>query len=276
MYLPKKRQSTMLATITIAVVVLFSFIAIVFSSLRLLFIIQPLRGTPPPRRPGSPSHLLSILGSGGHTAEMLAMLRNMDTQLYTHRTYIVSEGDHISAQRARALEEELWSTTKSRLKNEPKVESSEDEIDNIYGSYTIWTVPRARNIHQPLITTPFSCLRTLIFSLRFLSGSIPTHLPPQVPLAHNLILANGPATSAIFIFAQLILRFLDFGGAKGHERTRIVFVESFARVKTLSLSAKCVAWCVDRLVVQWTELKGLAGGKAEYAGLVAVDGPMVR
>ena len=266
----------MLATIAIAVVVLFFLIAIVFSSLRLLFIIQPLRGTPAPRKPGSPTHLLSILGSGGHTAEMLAMLRNIDTQLYTHRTYIVSEGDHISAQRARALEQELRITTMSSFKDNSEVKSTEDKIDKIYGSYTIWTVPRARNIHQPLVTAPFSCMRTLIFSLRLLSGSSPTDLPPSVPLAPNLILANGPATSAIVIFAQLILRFLDFGGANGHERTRIVFVESFARVRTLSLSAKCVAWCVDRLVVQWKELKGFAGGKAEYAGLVAVEGPIAR
>jgi beta-1,4-N-acetylglucosaminyltransferase len=263
----------MLAIIVATVVVFFSLIAAVFSSLRLLFIIQPLRGPPPPRKPNSPTHLLSILGSGGHTAEMLAILRTMDTHLYTHRTYIVSEGDPISAQRARTLEAELRSTIKSNLRTKPGANAaSEEAIDEIYGTYAIWTVPRARSIHQPLLTTPISCLRTLIATLNLLSGRhtpTTTHLlPPHVPHAPDLILANGPATSAIVIFAQLILRFLDFGGSSGHERTRIVFVESLARVRTLSLSAKCVGWCVDRVVVQWEELRGKCAGKAEVVGLI--------
>lgn len=259
----------MLVTVAIGAFVLLAVTTLVFASIRLLFILQPLRGQPPPRRPGSASHLLVVLGSGGHTAEMLAMLRNMDTKKYTHRTYVVSEGDSISAQRARAFEEDL-TTDKS-------VKRTNDTLSNqhhVCGSYTIWTVPRARKIHQSLLTTPLSCLRTFLAILALLSGrsTTTTKLPSSVPLAPDLVLANGPATSAIVIFAQLLLRFLDFGGSTGHERTRIVFVESLARVRSLSLSAKCVSWCVDRLVVQWEELKGQGSGRAEYAGLVVVDG----
>lgn len=183
------------------------------------------------------------------------MLERMDCAKYTHRTYVVSEGDALSAVRAKAFEEGLDSRSAKR-----------------FGSYTVWVVPRARKIHQSLLTTPVSCLRTFRAILGLLSTRVGSGVPKSVPLAPDLVLANGPATSAIVVFAQIWLRFWDVGCRSGHERTRIVFVESFARVHGLSLSAKCVAWFVDRLIVQWEELKGKAGGKAEYAGLVVVDG----
>jgi beta-1,4-N-acetylglucosaminyltransferase len=36
--------------------------------------------------------------------------------------------------------------------------------------------------------------------------------------------------------------------------TKIIYVESFARVRSLSLSAKILKWFVDVFVVQWPEL----------------------
>jgi beta-1,4-N-acetylglucosaminyltransferase len=220
---------------------------------RLIAILQPLRGRPPPRKRGDPAHLLVVLGSGGHTAEMLAMLRTLDTAVYVRRTYVVSEGDPVSAQRARALEAEFSDRSASTPSPSP---------------YDIWTVPRARKVHQSILTTPISCLRTLRAVLRLLRATSDAAAP--APREPDIILANGPATSAIVIFASLMLRFADLS-SKGHARTRIVFIESFARVRTLSLSAKCVGWFVDRLVVQW---KGLSGGplwRTEYAGPLVVS-----
>jgi beta-1,4-N-acetylglucosaminyltransferase len=215
---------------------------------RLIAVLQPLRGRPPPRRRGDPAaHLLVVLGSGGHTAEMLAMLRTLDTVVYARRTYVVSEGDPVSAQRARALEVEF-----GRRRSDASSSSS----------YDIRTVPRARRIHQSILTAPISCLRTLLAALRLLRAT-----SPREP---DVILANGPATSAIVIFASLMLRFADLS-SKGHARTRIVFVESFARVRTLSLSAKCVGWFVDRLVVQWEGLSGRPLWRTEYGGPLVVS-----
>jgi beta-1,4-N-acetylglucosaminyltransferase len=65
---------------------------------------------------------------------------------------------------------------------------------------------------------------------------------------------------------------MDIGGRTGHERTRVVFVESLARVRRVSLSARVVRWCVDRLLVQWEELRG----QGEVVGLVVVDGELDR
>jgi beta-1,4-N-acetylglucosaminyltransferase len=235
----------MLLPIIAATVVLLTISTLILCTLRLLYILPHLRGPPPPRKSTEPAQLLVVLGSGGHTAEMLAMLEGLDTRRYMHRTYIVSAGDALSGVRAHAFEAEMRAAVG----------------EGAYGAYDLHVVPRARNIHQSLLTTPISCVWTLLAALRILRASAP-----------DIILANGPATAAIVIFAQILLRFCDIGGSLRQEHTRIVYVESMARVRTLSLSAQCVAWCVDRLCVQWEELKGQARGKAEYVGLVIGDG----
>ena len=77
--------------------------------------------------------LLVILGSGGHTAEMLTILRRLPllAQKYTHRTYVVSSGDGFSAE-AVEFEESL----------------DRDGVGE--GAYDVLTVHRARRVHQSL------------------------------------------------------------------------------------------------------------------------------
>ena len=42
--------------------------------------------------------------AGGHTTEALALVSGLDFARYTPRTYIISDGDTLSAQKARELE----------------------------------------------------------------------------------------------------------------------------------------------------------------------------
>lgn len=42
---------------------------------------------------------------GGHTSEALGLMNALDFYRYSHRTYIVSEGDNLSARKAARLEE---------------------------------------------------------------------------------------------------------------------------------------------------------------------------
>jgi beta-1,4-N-acetylglucosaminyltransferase len=54
---------------------------------------------------------------------------------------------------------------------------------------------------------------------------------------------------------------------------RTVYIESWARVKTLSLSGKILKPLVDRFVVQWETLQKKVGekergGRAEYVGVL--------
>lgn len=43
--------------------------------------------------------------AGGHTTEALALISALDFTRYTPRTYLISDGDALSAQKARELEE---------------------------------------------------------------------------------------------------------------------------------------------------------------------------
>ena len=190
------------------------------------------RGAPERREKDGPAELLIVLGSGGHTTEMLGMLRSVpDLQKDYNRTYIVSSGDSFSASKANELEKDLGA-------NE---------------NYNIHTVRRARRVHQPIMTAPVTSLLCLRDCAGVLRGS-----PP------DLILTNGPGTGVCVIFASVLLRFFWLG--KGKEM-RTTFIESWARVRTLSLSGKILIYFVDRFVVQWQSLVRILGkDSVEYRG----------
>lgn len=277
----------------------------VAASLRLLAILPNQRSKPTPwrKRPVA-TRVLIVLGSGGHTHEMFYLLRDLDTRKYTQRTYVVSSGDTFSAQRAvefergledrdkhRRVEEENNAvngdrngSVKIQVTNENGVKTRSSEEEERRGKrpaclgpdhYNIAIVPRARKIHQPLLTTPLSCLWTLYSSFTPLLCA-PLLLPNQPPTTPyesaaadlpDLIITNGPATAVIMILASLILRFVNWRGADSRGKCRTMYVESFARVKTLSLSGKILVRIVDRFLVQWEELEGV-GGRAEFWGML--------
>ncbi|KAF9693907.1 hypothetical protein EKO04_008362 [Ascochyta lentis] len=236
-------------------------------------------------RPTS-ARVLVVLGSGGHTHEMFALLRDLDTRKYVHRTYVVSSGDAFSAQRAVAFEKGLEEraaqgpTEEGARRAQEKTRVPQMVLDGkaeITGGggrqhcvgpehYTIATIPRARRVHQPLYTTPFTALQTLFTAFPPLL-SVPTASHNTCASLPSLVITNGPATAVILVLAALMLRFFNIRGAESRGLCRTVYVESFARVKTLSLSGKLLVRVVDRFLVQWEELEGY-GGRAEYWGIL--------
>lgn len=191
---------------------------------------------PPTARPKkTPARLLVVLGSGGHTSEMLNILRQLPLLQHDYnRTYVVSSGDGFSASKAAAFEKELG-------KND---------------NFDIVNVHRARRVHQSLATAPWSTLRCLWDCTAVLYRD-----PP------DLILTNGPGTGVCVVLASIFLRFLFY--RSGSMRT--VFVESWARVQTLSLSGRILKFFVDRFVVQWPHLvREYGSDSVEYIG------PLVR
>lgn len=195
---------------------------------------------------------------------MLLILRNLDPSRYKFRTWVVSSGDSFSTEKAVEFEREL---------------SSCANVEDM-GMFNIVKVPRARRVHQSLVTTPSSGLRCLWACFRMLAGKgIGARgsgkgnwgkLGASYP---DIILTNGPGTGVIVVLASILLRFLDFWATDANKPGKMttVYVESWARVKELSLSGKLLLMVVDRFVVQWPQLKGL-GGRAEYRGWLVMDG----
>ncbi|KAL1302102.1 hypothetical protein AAFC00_002537 [Neodothiora populina] len=298
----------LLATVLLLLLLILS--ALLATSLRLLYILRP-RAPTPKTRGCTTTHLLVVLGSGGHTAEMIEMLRVavlgrercrrrlwaaadadaekehgvgvmeeeekrlLDWRDYTHRTWVVSSGDAVSASRAKEVEDEFAAFYSASLSSLPG--GAKAKTGTGTGTYDIHTVPRARKIHQSLLSTPLSSLACLWACLSILcfppsppspppsSSSSTAQTQTQQP---DLILTNGPATGTILCFAALLARLLNVRGADTRNKLRVVYVESFARVKRMSLSGRILgSWGlgVRRVVVQW---EGLCDG----ASPVHVDG----
>lgn len=234
---------------------------------RIRAILDPYR--PKPKRDaGGSTHLLIVLGSGGHTAEMISMLqravnetnekRRLDWSKYTFRTWVVGTGDGISAQRAGEFEE---MAAAKEMDKERK------------GGFEIVTVPRAREIHQPLYTAPVSSMRCMLACWNLLLPT--TAKSNSANSTHNirardfpdLTLCNGPATAAILILTSLLLRFFNVRGCNERGKMRTIYIESWARVKKLSLSGKLLSGLVDRFVVQWPHLLERSR-RGEYLGVL--------
>jgi len=261
-------------------------LAIIFISARIIQILPP-RKPPLPRKRGSPTTLMIVLGSGGHTAEMLAMLKDLDPTLYTRRIWVVGEDDWLSKKRAAEFEQQLEGKVraggagKSGSAVKTDIMRTRQELRPTTGanSYTIVGVPRARRIHQPLYTTPFSALLCLWACIRLLMApSGVTHMKQPLSLQSkpksskpstypDLIITNGPATATILILATCVLRFFNVQQSDTQGKMRTIYVESWARVKRLSLSGKLLVRVVDRFVVQWPSLEGM-GGRGEYLGIL--------
>jgi beta-1,4-N-acetylglucosaminyltransferase len=219
-----------------------------------------------------------VLGSGGHTAEMLSMLRRMplDPNTYTFRTYVVTSRDSFSASKAAAFE----ATLHAQYKDSKQTQNQD---------YEIITVPRARRVHQSYLTAPFSTIQCFWACLQVLRGR---HADQQRSKRNakspypDLILTNGPATAVCVVLGAKLLRFWIALSAilqlktsqtsKDNSATtsplRTVFIESWARVTTLSLSGKILLPFVDRFLVQWPNLEGKQAWrgmrKAEYVGTI--------
>ncbi|KAL8954912.1 MAG: hypothetical protein Q9183_006873 [Haloplaca sp. 2 TL-2023] len=199
---------------------------------------------------------------------MLSLLHDLQPALYTHRSYVVSSGDDFSASKAAEFE--------SHLK---VVCDAGKDIPDIPSTYDISVIPRARKIHQPLWTTPLSALRCLLACFAILrapnsqsdsnsnlsQNGMVDEGEDAIEYAYpDLIIANGPATAVLVILTALLLRFFSIKGSEG--KMRSIYVESWARVNTLSLSGRILmtGGMVNRMLVQWDNLA--RKGQGEFRG----------
>jgi beta-1,4-N-acetylglucosaminyltransferase len=80
-----------------------ALVVLATSLIRLLWILPSFRIQPHPTGKSS-ANIVIVLGSGGHTAEMLRLLEALNFNKYPRRIYVVSGGDKLSEGKARAFE----------------------------------------------------------------------------------------------------------------------------------------------------------------------------
>lgn len=162
-----------------------------------------------------------VLGSGGHTAEMLTLL---DVLLVDQRSehkihFVVAKTDTHSREKALG-----WLLTK-------KIPAE------------FHFIMRSREVGQHWCSSVLTSVASLISSMYLMR------------ICPDILLVNGPGTCVPIVMQTFI--------SKCFAPNRIIYIESFARVKTLSLTGKIVYPLVDRFIVQWPDL---VSGKTEYIG----------
>ena len=107
-------------------------------------------------KPAEKVKTMVVLGSGGHTAEMLRVVNLLDLDSYCPRVYVVSDTDKMSAERALRFERGSG-VAAERL---PR----------------FLAIPRSREVGQSYFTSIFSTLRSLISSVAAVFAERPTFL----------------------------------------------------------------------------------------------------
>ena len=164
---------------------------------------------------------LVVLGSGGHTAEMLRLIADFDFDRYGPLTLVTAATDTTSRAKAeRELPREALATAR-------------------------WAaIPRAREVGQSFGSSVPSTLKALFACVHLIWTAAP-----------ELVLVNGPGTCVpVAVLGRL------FG-------SRVIFVESWCRVESLSLTGRIMYWVAHRFVVHWPEL-ARRYPRAEYLGRI--------
>lgn len=220
-FFPNMVGSTVISFITILVTLVV---------VRILYVLH-LIGKPLCSSTPKPRSTLIVLGSGGHTAEMLNLLSVLQQEWFNPRFYIAAATDNMSLQKAKVFD---------GLSND-QVEVEKAKFLQIY---------RSREVGQSYVTSVGTTLMALAHALWLM-----IRLRPQV------ILCNGPGTCIPLCLIAFLFKVM------GIQWSSIFYVESIARVKRLSLSGLILykLRIADQLYVQWPRLQKTYP-RALYAG----------
>lgn len=121
-------------------------------------------------------------------------------------------------------------------------------VEGSNNDFDIVEIPRSRVVGQSYVTSVFTTLFSVIYCI-----------PVVCRLRPDLVLCNGPGTCIPICVIAFMLK------AAFISDTRIVFVESYCRTRTFSLSGMILMYFADNILVQWPKLKNKLK-RAEYIG----------
>lgn len=170
-----------------------------------------------PRAQGSNvRRCMVVLGSGGHTTEMLYDLGTvLDQAGPLELVYVLADTDRGSLDHVDALH---------RARHLP-------------APLVIARVPRAREVGQSYFTSLLSTAWAFLACLGHVFRAMP-----------DVVLCNGPGTCVPIVVAAKIASLLN------RRRISVVYCESLACVEHLSVSGRLVYCAADAFLVQWPQL----------------------
>ena len=172
--------------------------------------------------------IMIILGSGGHTGEILLMIKKLDFNKFSSCYFVSSHNDKNS---------------------ENKTKESIDMNNFKNTKFQFIKIYRARNVGQSFISSIPTTIYSLIQSFFILIKTRP-----------NMVVSNGPGVAFPIIIIGYILKIFMI-----LYEFKIMFIESYCRSKSISLCGKLVEPFCDRFIVLW---KNLETKKREYLGKI--------
>lgn len=212
-----------------------------------------------------------VLGSGGHTSEMLQWLR--ETLVVVHNPQQQTQ-EHESVPRRLVFIVSATDTHSELLARtfcvSNKIVACESQVD-------VRVIPRAREVGQAYWSSIFTTLKAILASLRLMH---------EVGAA--TIITNGPGVAVPIVVADILVTALGSTfpfslllpsrkptPAKS-DRAALLYVESFACVSHISLSGKILIWLAQVFVVQWPKLfkvmeRKFGSQKIKYSGPFSME-----
>jgi beta-1,4-N-acetylglucosaminyltransferase len=168
-----------------------------------------------------------ILGSVGHTGELLIMLSKLNFNKFKKVFIISSHND----------------------KNSENKFKETFDLKKYKTQFFFFKIHRSRNVNQSFLTSIFTTFFSMIQSFFLILKTQP-----------NLCVTNGPGVAIPIVFIGFLLKkmmiLIEF---------KILFIESFCRTKSISLSGKLIKPICDKFIVLWENLKG---NKKEFIGKI--------
>lgn len=140
-----------------------------FSARLIYVVVQCLTGTRSVKKPKKPVRTLIVIGSGGHTSEMMRLMDKINKSKFTPRLYVLADTD---------------TTSRSR------VESNERNTD-----WTIASIPRSRHVNQSYCSSILSTIYSTCMTV-----------PVLVSFKPDVVLCNGPGTCVPVCFVAFMMR----------------------------------------------------------------------
>lgn len=196
-----------------------------------------------------------ILGSGGHTGEMLSVVSCMDLQQkYSPTIFVAASNDTTSIPRVKQMLVEQYSDDKDQTQTNALHDPiKHNDVNDMNGNastatqrkqappsksaFSFHTIHRSRNVGQSYVTSIASTLRALYEAIALVYYTRP-----------SLILLNGPGTALPICYVALLYQMVLL------RNVQICYIESYCRVTSLSLTGWLLYPFVTRFIVQWPQL----------------------
>jgi beta-1,4-N-acetylglucosaminyltransferase len=188
------------------------------------------------------AYILWVLGSGGHTAELCELIKSTTKeQPNLHRRYVITSGDTSSISVVEKTELQIHEAF---------------SFDDRAGTFDCIQIPRARRVHQPLYTAILTTIRSALRIVDVLTREPECRRTGKFGGDYrypHVIVTNGPGTGFVVCGVAYLLKLVRFAPSNC---LKMVYVESWARSETLSLTGKLFHWTglADLFLVQQESL----------------------